>query len=180
MPRQSTFTESEDRIILRHANQPADVVNAALAAAGFPERSAPQLSQRRYYLRRRGPSVRVARNGNPIMALESERREVLREIETIDLQRAKLESRLRDLTDALLGEVAGLEAEVARIGRSPAEPPAPGRLRDADPTQRHLGGVGRTEGPASRTPAGHAADGAAGEPSHADTQAGAAAEAPVA
>jgi hypothetical protein len=123
MPRISNFTESEDRIILRHAHQPADAVNAALVAAGFVERSAEQLSQRRYYLRRRRPVAKVARSGgNAIIALEAERHEVMREIIAIDKQRAKLERRLREVTDALLDQVGRVESDVARLRRDPATP----------------------------------------------------------
>jgi hypothetical protein len=124
MPRLSSFTESEDRIILRHAHQPADAVNAALVAAGFVERSAQQLSQRRYYLRRRRPVAKVARSGgNAIIALEAERHEVMREIIAIDKQRAKLERRLREVTDALLDHVGRVESDVARLRRGPTTPP---------------------------------------------------------
>ena len=124
MPRPASYTEAEDRILLRHANQPATIVNAALAEAGFPHRSAQQLSQRRYYLRRRRPVARVASSGsNAIIALEAERNEVLREIVAIDKQRAKLESRLRVVTDALVGRVSALEADIARVsGKHPARP----------------------------------------------------------
>jgi hypothetical protein len=118
MARQSTFTEAEDRIILRRANQPAVAVNAALVAAGFEERSAQQLSQRRYYLRRRRPVAEVASSGsNAIIALEAERHEVLREIAAIDKQRAKLENRLREITDALVNQMTALEADLARVRR---------------------------------------------------------------
>jgi hypothetical protein len=130
MPRISSFTESEDRIILRHAHQPADAVNAALVAAGFVERSAQQLSQRRYYLRRRRPVAKVARSGgNAIIALEAERHDVMREIMAIDRQRAKLENRLREVTDALLDHVRRVESDVVRLRRAPAPldgPRAPG------------------------------------------------------
>lgn len=123
MPRISSFTESEDRIILRHAHQPAEVVNAALVAAGFTERSAQQLSQRRYYLRRRRPVAKVARSGgNPIIALEAERHEVMREIVALDKQRVKLERRLREVTDALLDHVRRVETDVARLRRGPTAP----------------------------------------------------------
>jgi len=123
VPRISSFTESEDRIILRHAHQPADAVNAALVAAGFVERSAQQLSQRRYYLRRRRPVAKVARSGgNPIIALEAERHEVMREIVALDRQRAKLEKRLRDVTDALLDHVSRVESDVARMRRGATSP----------------------------------------------------------
>jgi hypothetical protein len=123
MPRISSFTESEDRIILRHAHQPADAVNAALVAAGFVERSAQQLSQRRYYLRRRRPVAKVARSGgNSIIALEAERHDVMREIIAIDKQRAKLENRLREVTDALLDHVSRVESDVVRLRRDPTAP----------------------------------------------------------
>ncbi len=123
MPRISSFTESEDRIILRHAHQPADAVNAALVAAGFVERSAQQLSQRRYYLRRRRPVAKVARSGgNAIIALEAERHEVMREIIAIDKQRAKLERRLREVTDALVDHVGRVESDVVRMRRGPTTP----------------------------------------------------------
>lgn len=118
MSRAPTYTEAEDRIILRHANQPATAVNAALADAGFPHRSPQQLSQRRYYLRRRRPVARVATSGsNAIIALESERSEVLREIVAVDKQRAKLEKRLRDITDALVDRMSALESDVAKVAR---------------------------------------------------------------
>lgn len=118
MSRAPTYTEAEDRIILRHANQPAATVNAALADAGFRHRSAQQLSQRRYYLRRRRPVARVATSGsNAIIALEAERGEVLREISAIDKQRIKLEKRLRDITDALVDRVSALEADIAEVAR---------------------------------------------------------------
>lgn len=118
MSRAPTYTEAEDRIILRHANQPATTVNAALADAGFAHRSPQQLSQRRYYLRRRRPVARVATAGsNAIIALESERNEVLREIAAVDKQRAKLEKRLRDITDALVDRMSALEADVAKVAR---------------------------------------------------------------
>jgi hypothetical protein len=120
MPRISSFTEAEDRIILRHAHQPADAVNAALVAAGFVERSAQQLSQRRYYLRRRRPVAKVVRSGgNAIIALEAERHDVMREIVAIDRQRVKLERRLREVTDALLDHVSRVESDVARLRRGP-------------------------------------------------------------
>jgi hypothetical protein len=116
MARQSTYTEAEDRIILRHANQPASEVNAALVSAGFLERTAQQLSQRRYYLRRRRPVAKVARSGsNAIIALEAERHDILREIGTIDKQRAKLESQLRSVTDALISQMGTLEADMAKV-----------------------------------------------------------------
>lgn len=122
MPRQSTFTDAEDRIILRHANRPAPVVNAALASAGFDPRTPQQLSQRRYYLRRRRSVARVAGSGsNAIIALEAERHEVLREISTIDAQRTKLEKRLHQITDALVNQVAVIEADAARVGRRTAD-----------------------------------------------------------
>lgn len=133
MPRAATYSDAEDRIILRHAKQPAETVNAALADAGFPHRSAQQLSQRRYYLRRRRPVARVAASGsNAIIALEAERHDVLREITAIDEQRAKLERRLRDITDAMIGRVLALEADVAKVARDQPAPaasdggPAPG------------------------------------------------------
>lgn len=123
MSRPATYTEAEDRIILRHANQPAATVNAALADAGFPHRTPQQLSQRRYYLRRRRPVARVAASGsNVIIALEAERHEVLREIAAIDKQRAKLEKRLREVTDALVDRLAALEADVARVAHGQAAP----------------------------------------------------------
>ncbi len=116
MPRQTSFTEAEDRIILRHANQPAPAVNAALTAAGFEERTAQQLSQRRYYLRRRRPVAQVAASGsNVIIALETERHEVLREINALDKQRRKLESRLHEITEALVRQVTALESEAADV-----------------------------------------------------------------
>lgn len=122
MPRQTLYTEAEDRIILRHANQPAPAVNAALTEAGFEERTPQQLSQRRYYLRRRRPVARVAQSGsNVIIALESERHEVLREIAAIDRQRAKLERRLHQITDALVEQVGALASDVAKVRR--ADPP---------------------------------------------------------
>ncbi|HEX5947877.1 MAG TPA: hypothetical protein VFY82_16440 [Acidimicrobiales bacterium] len=122
MPRQTLYTEAEDRIILRHANQPAPAVNAALTEAGFEERTPQQLSQRRYYLRRRRPVARVAQSGsNVIIALESERHEVLREISAIDKQRAKLEERLRQITEALVEQVGVLASDVAKVRRS--DPP---------------------------------------------------------
>ena len=122
MPRQTLYTEAEDRIILRHANQPAPAVNAALTEAGFEERTPQQLSQRRYYLRRRRPVARVAQSGsNVIIALESERHEVLREIAAIDRQRAKLEKRLHQITDALVEQVGALVSDVAKVRR--ADPP---------------------------------------------------------
>jgi hypothetical protein len=126
MPRAASYTDAEDRILLRHANQPATIVNAALAEAGFAHRSAQQLSQRRYYLRRRRPVAQVASSGsNAIIALEAERNQVLREIDAIDKQRAKLENRLRDITDALVGRVAALEADVARVARNHPALPTP-------------------------------------------------------
>lgn len=122
MPRQTLYTEAEDRIILRHANQPAPAVNAALTEAGFEERTPQQLSQRRYYLRRRRPVARVAQSGsNVIIALESERHEVLREIAAIDKQRAKLEERLQQITDALVQQLGALASDVAKVRRS--DPP---------------------------------------------------------
>lgn len=132
MPRQSTFTDAEDRIILRHANQPAPVVNAALAAAGFEPRGPQQLSQRRYYLRRRRSVARVARSGsNAIIALETERHEILREIKTLDVQRVKLEKRLHEITEALVGQVAAIEAEAARVGRRTGAGDAPAGSAEA-------------------------------------------------
>lgn len=132
MPRHATYTEAEDRIILRHANQPAATVNAALADAGFPHRSPQQLSQRRYYLRRRRPVARVATSGsNAIIALEAERHEVLREIAAIDMQRAKLEKRLREITDALVDRLTGLEADVAKVARRQPAGPVAGPHREA-------------------------------------------------
>lgn len=121
MARQSSFTEAEDRIILRRANQPAVAVNAALVAAGFEERTAQQLSQRRYYLRRRRPVAKVASSGsNAIIALEAERHEVLREIAAIDKQRTMLENRLRELTDALVNQMTAVETDLARVRRGHA------------------------------------------------------------
>lgn len=120
MVRQSLYTDVEDRIILRHANQPASEVNAALVSAGFPERTAQQLSQRRYYLRRRRPVASVARSGgSAIIALEAERNDILREIGAIDRQRAKLESQLRRVTDALISQMETLEADVAKVRALP-------------------------------------------------------------
>lgn len=119
MARPSTYSEVEDRIILRYANRPAPVVNAALLRAGFPERTPQQLSQRRYYLRRRRPVEQVARsNGNAIIALETERRELLREIQTLDQQREKLESRLLEITEELAKQVRVIEADVERVRSS--------------------------------------------------------------
>lgn len=128
MARLSIYTDTEDRIILRHANRPASVVNAALVSAGFPERTAQQLSQRRYYLRRRRPVAKLASSGsNVILALEAERHDVLREIASLDKQRSKLECRLRDVTDALLNQMAVIEADVAKVRRGDvaAAPPEP-------------------------------------------------------
>lgn len=130
MARQSIFSDAEDRIILRHANQPASEVNAALASAGFPERTAQQLSQRRYYLRRRRPVAKVAHSGsNVIIALEAERHDILREITAIDKKRTKLETQLRHVTDALLHQMGLLEADVAKVrALTPTVPVTPERL----------------------------------------------------
>lgn len=155
MARRSSFTEAEDRIILRRANQPAVAVNAALVAAGFEERSAQQLSQRRYYLRRRRPVAKVASSGsNAIIALEAERHEVLREIAAIDKQRGLLETRLREITDALVNQMAVLEADLARVRRGDAPVavmssrvvedarPAPGDSDGAGPPMGDAGDAG--------------------------------------
>lgn len=112
MPRPSTFTDHEDRIILRYPGEPAEVVNAALEVAGFKARTASQITGRRHYLTRKKPSkgssAQVA--SSTIGRLEAQRCRIESRLTVLNRERDTLIIEHREITERLRQAVADLEA----------------------------------------------------------------------
>lgn len=115
MARQPNFTPPEDRIILRYPGAPAEVVNAALEAAGFPKQTAARITQRRYYLTtptRSGNGGGGRRGKSKIARLEARRTAINNELSHIEDRRSFLITELHEVTSALSDEVAVVASEM--------------------------------------------------------------------
>lgn len=102
MPRPPSYTEAEDRIILKYAGEPIEVVNAALERAGFDSRTATQVNSRRYYLRSKdtsqvGPDATLDQLNTRLEEVQSQRTDLAKECAALHKEDALLKGEEADL-----------------------------------------------------------------------------------
>lgn len=121
MGRPSSFSDTEDEIVLRYSGHPAEVVNAALLKVGGTTRTPQQLAQRRYYLTSRRAASRRAGRQSRIGRIEAERQAVISEMEMIEKRHQTLIDRLRELNADLSAEVSSIDEDAHRRARTDQE-----------------------------------------------------------
>lgn len=112
MTRRLAFTPAEDAILMATAETSAETTNKRLRDAGFTERTANSIKQRRYYLRQQGPKSEARREGASLDEMLAARRALTERITATRSVLDQLRQELDELNARVLDKLRSVEQEV--------------------------------------------------------------------
>lgn len=112
--RPAAYTPEEDKILLGTVGEGAEETNRRLREAGFAERTAAAIKQRRHHLRTKAGAVGLA-EVDTLSKLMTVRRQLTEELDQLVDRRRAIEDQIRQLSQRIHEVLDDLKSEVTDV-----------------------------------------------------------------